>query len=150
MPDVNLLAVVMNGRNQPVLVPADVEDREFPDLVHRPEDPPEVGKRAEIGLGHDGIPNTERFLRLPVPGRELSQSLPCYDMHDVTVYLILRYYKTYAPMCGYLSKTPFRAFKSRCTIPASSANCLSDISGVLNRVNITSLPEPFGTTRMGT
>ena len=68
----NQIAVVMNRRNQPVLVPADVEDREFPDLVYRPEDPLEFGKRAEIGLGDDGVPNTERFLRLPVPGRELA------------------------------------------------------------------------------
>ncbi len=81
MPDVHLLPVVMNRRNQPELVPTDIEDGEPPNLVHRPEDPLDLGKRAKIGPGHDGIPNAERLLRLPVPGCELPQSLSRYDMH---------------------------------------------------------------------
>ena len=31
--DVNLLSVVMNGNNQTVFIPSDVEDRELPHLV---------------------------------------------------------------------------------------------------------------------
>jgi hypothetical protein len=34
-------------------------------------------------------------------------------------------------------------------MPASSANFWSDISGNRNSVNVTSLPAPFGTTRIG-
>lgn len=33
VPDVHLLSVVMNGNNQTVFIPSDVEDRELPHLV---------------------------------------------------------------------------------------------------------------------
>lgn len=37
MPDVYLLAIVMNCRNQSEFITADVEDRKFPDLIDRTE-----------------------------------------------------------------------------------------------------------------
>ncbi len=93
MPDVYLLAIVMDCRNQSKFIPADVEDREFPDLIDRAEDLFELGERAEVGIGHNGVPHPERLFRLPVRFRELAYSLSCYDMHNKSIYLNMRYCK---------------------------------------------------------
>lgn len=50
MSDIYLSTVVMDYRDQPELIPADIENGKLADLVHRPENPLEIGERAEIGL----------------------------------------------------------------------------------------------------
>lgn len=93
MPDVYLLAVVMDCRNQSEFIPADVEDRKFPDLIDRTEDLSNFGERPEVGPGHNGVPHLERLFCLPVRFCELPHPLSCYDMHTESIYLNLRYYQ---------------------------------------------------------
>ena len=58
--DVNLLSVVMNGNNQTVFIPSDVEDRELPDLVRGGKCDLQVGEGGIIGLPDNGKPVKQR------------------------------------------------------------------------------------------
>lgn len=51
-------------------VTSDVEDREFPNLVYRPEHSLEFSKGTKFCSGHDGVPYSQRLHRLLVPGCE--------------------------------------------------------------------------------
>ena len=51
---------------------------------------------------------------------------------------------------SYRSSNALSARRSFCISSASRANAASSISGCRNRTSMTSLPSPFGITRMGT
>jgi hypothetical protein len=51
---------------------------------------------------------------------------------------------------SHFSSSLFNPFRSRCTNPASEANCASDMSGSRKRVNSSSQPLPLAINRMGT
>lgn len=72
MPYVDLPAIEMNRGDQSVFVATDIENGEFPDPIHRSKHPLEFGKRAEIRLAHQDIPDTQRLCRIPVPDCKVS------------------------------------------------------------------------------
>ena len=51
---------------------------------------------------------------------------------------------------SHFSSSLFNPFRSRCTNPASEANCASDMLGSRKRVNSSWQPLPFPINRMGT
>ena len=73
---VDLLAVVVDRRNEPRLVPSDIEYRESSDLIGTGEDPPNILKRVEIRALHDSVPCRQRRRTLGVLPRELVQTSP--------------------------------------------------------------------------
>ncbi len=52
-------------------------------------------------------------------------------------------------MQSHFSSSLFNPFRSRCTNPASEANCASDMLGSRKRVNSNSQPVPLAINRMG-
>jgi hypothetical protein len=56
MPDIDLFAVVVNGNNQPIFVPRDIEDGKFSHLVCGGERDPQFGERGIGGFTDGGIP----------------------------------------------------------------------------------------------
>jgi hypothetical protein len=82
--------------------------------------------------------------RLQHPGGE------CREKRTYNIMLTKRAISSGVPAKNQLSSTFLKVFRSRSTISTSSTNFSSDISDNRNMVKITSLPEPFGRTRMGT
>jgi len=83
--DVNLLSVVMNGNNQTVFIPSDVEDRELPDLVRGGKCDLQVGEGGIIGLPDNGKPVKQRGPRSRMFVREFDQPPSGDDMHRAMV-----------------------------------------------------------------
>lgn len=83
--DVNLLSVVMNGNNQTVFIPSDVEDRELPDLVRGGKCDLQVGEGGIIGLPDNGKPVKQRGPRSRMFVREFDQPPSGDDMRRAMV-----------------------------------------------------------------
>ena len=85
VPDVHLLSIVMNGNNQTVFIPSDVEDRELPHLVRGGKCDPQVGEGGIIGFPDNGKPVKQRGPRSRMFVREFDQPPSGDDMHSAMV-----------------------------------------------------------------
>jgi hypothetical protein len=74
------LILIVNFGDEPVLVPADVEDRAFPIRISVRELPPRFSQVPPGGSFGDAIPAIQRFLGVRVLLPELSQSLSADNM----------------------------------------------------------------------
>ena len=56
MPDVDLLPIIVNGNNQAIFVPCDIEHRKLSYLVCGGERDPQLDKRGIVRFANDTIP----------------------------------------------------------------------------------------------
>jgi hypothetical protein len=56
VPDVQLLPIVMNGRDQPEFVSPDIEDRKLIYLISRRKGLPQIDEGRVVGLTHNREP----------------------------------------------------------------------------------------------
>lgn len=82
MPDINFFPVVVDCRNQSILISSDVENRETVDLIGGGKRDPKVGKRSVVGLADDGVPVIQWSLRIRMFLGEFDQPLSRNDMHN--------------------------------------------------------------------
>jgi hypothetical protein len=90
VPDVQLLPIVMNGRDQPELVSPDVEDRKLIYLISRRKGHPQFDEGRIVGLTHNHEPVLQRNSRVRMGLREVFEALSRDDMHKEE-YLDMRY-----------------------------------------------------------
>jgi hypothetical protein len=86
MPNVDLSPVEMDGRNQSEFAPADVEYREFSDLICGPKDGSHIGEGSPGRLFRDSNPSTQRYFRIAASGPERSQLFLGNDVHKAFAY----------------------------------------------------------------
>lgn len=79
--NVNLRPIVVNGCDQSALVSADVENREFPNLVGMRENAPHLGDVGKLPALDFAIPMDECGPRIRVTVGEFMQSLAGDDVH---------------------------------------------------------------------
>jgi len=84
MPDIDLFPVVVNGNNQSISVPRDVEHGKFLHLVCGGKRNPQFGERGVIGFPDDGVPMIQRNPRIGMLPSELDQPFSRYDMQTET------------------------------------------------------------------
>ena len=53
MTDIHFAAIEMDGRDQPVFIPTDIEDDAMVKLIGRRKNLSQFGKRVKLGLLHD-------------------------------------------------------------------------------------------------
>lgn len=57
MSDIYFLAVVVDRRDQSVLIATDIKNSKPPNFINRSEYPLEFGKGDEVGFSQDSVPN---------------------------------------------------------------------------------------------
>jgi hypothetical protein len=90
VPDIDLFSVVVNGNNQAIFVPRDVEHGKFSYLVCRGKCNPQFDKRRIVRFANDGIPMVQRNPRIGILPSELDQPSARDDMQTEAGYLDLR------------------------------------------------------------
>jgi hypothetical protein len=81
MPDVHYLPVVMDGSDEPKLIPSDIKDRVPAHLIGGRECDPQTGKGPIGGLSNDRQPVHQRGSRIRMNPREFDQPPSRDDMH---------------------------------------------------------------------
>jgi hypothetical protein len=62
MADVNLVSIIMQGRDQSNFVPADIEDGKFSHLIGLGKDLPPSGKVREAALADNPVPASDKAI----------------------------------------------------------------------------------------
>lgn len=87
--NIDLFPVEMNGRNQAILVTANIEDDKTIHIICTREMLFQLAKSVVIRLADNVIPVFQRRLAIGILRNKLSDSLMCDDVH-ILLYLIPR------------------------------------------------------------
>jgi hypothetical protein len=79
--DVNLVSIIMDGSDESNFVAADIEDREFPDLIGVRKGLTQLHEIQKSALPHNHVPVGEGRFSIRVLFSELIQALPRNDVH---------------------------------------------------------------------
>ena len=82
MPDIDLFPVVVNGNNQAIFVPSDIEHGKYFHLVCRGERDPQFRERGVISSPDYGIPLVQRNAGIGMLPSKLNQPFSRNDMDN--------------------------------------------------------------------